>query len=187
MPQDTIMFIANNEEGLYNDLMALYDGWMEEGDTWYESAALEQAATLAIQFAELIHEPYALEDPYTAADIREAAEEIVEEFEEHREYVIQEATKRERAAVPRAPMTDSEIEHAEKYERMARAIGIDLLQELIPASPERIRYSLETGDIHLNTISIRKWDKAEEGIRGRGLSLAEKVSVLKHVATWHYA
>ncbi len=186
MPQDTILEIVNNEEGLYNDLMALFDTWMEEGDAWSEDDALDQATDLSLQFAAMLQgeDP---EDQYTASDILETANEIMDDFEEHRRFAIQEATKRERGAVPRPPMTQGEIEHAEKYERMAQAIGIDVLQELIPASAEKIRKALETGDIHLNSIPIRKWDKAASGFHRAGLSLAEKVSALKHVAQWHYA
>lgn len=181
MPQDSIMDMVNNIESLYNLKMELFDRWMEEGDAWSKETAMEEATNLAGQFAA------SLSERYSRRAIVEAAGEMLEEFEEHREDTIREVARRERT--PQAPqsMTPGEIEHAEKYEALARKLGIDQLRELIPASRERIQRAIETGDQHLNTIPLRKWDAAAAGIRVPGLGLMEKVCVLKHVAKWHYA
>jgi polyhydroxyalkanoate synthesis regulator phasin len=180
------MDMVNNIEPLYNQKMAMFDEWVEQGDVWSEGDAGGEARALAEHFAEAIGEKYGRND------IEQAVSEMMEEFEEHRDYVIKKAVEQE-THVPtpeELAMTPGDIEHAEKYEAVARRIGIDLLKTLIPASPERIRKALEKGDKHLNTIQLRKWDQASEAIpreQGKGLSLAEKVCALKHVAKWHYA
>lgn len=94
--------------------------------------------------------------------------------------------------------------HAKKYEALAQRIGIDALRALLP-DPLRIRAALAAGDQHLNTINLAVWDRAAgcapfvtygtwprlsfaypwtPAVAG-GLSLAERVCVLKHVATHH--
>ena len=96
--------------------------------------------------------------------------------------------------------------HEEKYERLAQRIGVDALRRILPSSPERIRAALAAGDEHLNTITLASWDRAAgllnpyrvhaEHCRlsfmppwrtevAAGLSLAERVCVLKHVARFH--
>jgi hypothetical protein len=98
-------------------------------------------------------------------------------------------------------------EHYEKYDALARKIGIDTLKAAIPLKPETIRAALKE-DEHLNTISIRKCDQwagftvhtnmktqeqkfyghfygVWERTKNMGLSLAERVCILKHVAR-HY-
>ena len=100
-------------------------------------------------------------------------------------------------------------EHYEKYDALAREIGIEALKSLIPATPEEITAALSTGDTALNTIPLRQWDKAAgrfkpdkrfmvshdfrmsfSGVFTRQnaarLSLAERVCVLKHVAAHYY-
>jgi hypothetical protein len=103
--------------------------------------------------------------------------------------VIKEAVERETHVPTPAElnMTPEDIEHAKKCETLAQLIGIDVLRELVPATPEKIRKALEKGDKHLNTIQLRKWDQAVAAIPGREFTLSDKVCALKHVATWHYA
>lgn len=92
-------------------------------------------------------------------------------------------------------------EHFDKYEALAQKIGIERLIPLVPATPSQIRAALET-DFHLNNIPILRWDRAAgasqaetgrffgkdrtspvpDALRRHGLSLAERVCVLKHVA-----
>lgn len=193
MRQDSIMFIADNEESLYMDKTDLYDKWVGEGEDWDEKDARKEARRLVENFRQKIESMEwfrDLDEPYSDSDVREAVDEVIEEFEEYREYALKKAV--EFAAKPilteLPPMTPGEVAHAEKYDALARKIGIDLLRDLIPASPEQIRKALQKGDFHLNTIKLRKWDAAGDQIPGKQrLSIAERTSVLKHVATWHYA
>lgn len=183
---DSIMDWVNNDERLYNIKMAMFDRWVEEGDSWSKEDAVDEALVMAVDFAKIIGQRY------SRSAIAEAAKEMMEEYVEHREYAIKAAVEHARH-VPtpeELEMTPGDIEHAKKYEEVARNIGIDILADLIPASPEKIRKALEHGDKHLNTIPLRKWDDAAAAIpreRVKGLSLAEKVCALKHVAKWHYA
>jgi hypothetical protein len=187
MPQDSIMDWVNNEESLYNDAQALYEKWTEEGDAWSEAVARQEARELAAHFSEAIEAIPDVEGKYTERDLEEAVDQMMEEFEEYREEAVKAVVKRERAPKAPEPMTPGEIEFAAKCEAIAQRIGIALLKELIPASPEQIRKALETGDKHLNTIPLRKWDQAALGIPYmKGLSLSDKVCALKHVAQWHY-
>jgi len=183
MPQDSIMFLVDNTESLYLVKTDLYDKWIEEGEAWDEGRAKQEAFELAARFAN------ALGARYGRHAIEEAAGEILEEFEEYREYAIMKAI--EWAATPLQteppPMTPGDVRHAEKYEALSRKIGIDLLKELIPASPEQIQKAIQKGDRYLNSIKLKKWEAAAAGIPMKGLSLSEKVYALKHVATWHYA
>lgn len=189
MPVDSIRDWILNEESFYNDQYSLFDDWLERGDLWDSDEALDEARELARHIALSIESLSFTEGRYTDAEIEEAAQEMLSEYEEYREEAIAE---RMRQAV-RQPtqeeleMTPEDIAHAEKYEKIAQKIGIDVLRELIPASRAKIREALERGDKHLNTIPLRKWDAAADMIRLPGLSLSEKVSALKHVATWHYA
>ncbi len=186
-PEDTIMELVDNVESLYNAKLTLFDRWMEAGDTWSERRARRQAKYLGRQFARDLRDMDMIRGRYKNSDFEEFATEVIQEFYEHREEAIKAAVERPRDPVTRKPMTPGEVEHAEKCEALARQIGIEDLQALIPAPPERIRRALETGDSHLNTIPLRKWDAAAEAITTRGLSLSDKVCSLKHVAKWHYA
>lgn len=183
---DSIMDWVNNEESLYETKMAVFDRWIERGDALTEEEMKATALELAQHFARSIGQRY------SRAAIEEAAREILEEYVEHREYVIKAAVEHARH-VPtpeELEMTPGDVEHAKKYEEIARRIGIDVLAQLIPASPEKIRKALERGDKHLNTIPLKKWDAATYEIPSelvKGLSLSEKVCALKHVAKWHYA
>jgi len=108
-----------------------------------------------------------------------------------------------------SPMTERqmleeqrELEHRAKYEALASEIGIDLLRSVIPISKSRVLEALLSGDTHLNSIQLSTWDAAA-GVRQnkrhqyadagfalwrshKKLSLAERVSLLKHVAKFHY-
>ncbi len=188
-PQDSIMDMVNNVEPLYNDKMAMFDNWVEEGDVWNERTAKREALELAGNFAEAIESIEYVEGKYKRSSVEGAAGEMMEEFEEYRDEAIKAAVE----AITRTPKPEEltldagDIAHAEKYEEIVQDLGVDFLKTLIPASPEKIRKALERGDKHLNSIPLRKWDAASMQVRVSGLSLAEKVSALKHVAVWHYA
>lgn len=190
MLQDSIMDMVNNIEPLYNDKMALFDKWIEEGDAWSENEARAEARALAGHFAEAVEAGYG--EKYTKGDINRAITEMLEEFEDYRDEAVKAAVEQvQHVPTPEEmAMTPGEVEHAKKCEAIAQRIGIDILRELIPASPEKIRRALDRGDKHLNSIPLRKWDQAAARIPylpGKGLSLGEKVCALKHVAKWHYA
>lgn len=82
MPQDSIMDMVNNIEPLYNQKMAMFDEWVEQGDIWSEREARDEARALSEHFAEAIGEKYGRND------IEQAVSEMMEEFEEHRDYVL---------------------------------------------------------------------------------------------------
>src|SRR3989337_4345772 len=189
MPQDSIMDMANNEEPLYSDKIAMFDKWVEEGDVWSERQAEREARALAAHFAEALEMSPYIEGKYSEREIREAADEMMEEFEEHRDYAIKAAVEHvQHVPTPEElTMDPGDIEHAQKHELLARKIGIDRLKDLVPASPEKIRKALEKGDKYLNRIPIRRCEAAVLAIQGPGLSQSDKVCALKHVAKWHYA
>lgn len=189
MPQDTLWLWINNEPAFYDDKIGMFDTWVEAGDSWSEERGKSEALALAVHIAEAIEAMPFTEGKYSKDEIREAAEEMLKEFEEYREEAIKAAVKQAtRVAKPEELTMDAgDIEHAKKYEELAKQIGVEFLKKLIPASPEKIRKALSSGDKHLNTIPLRKWDTAGLSILNKGLSMSEKVCVLKHVATWHYA
>lgn len=94
-------------------------------------------------------------------------------------------------------------EHYEKYDTLAKRIGIHALKRIIPASAGEIRAALAKGDEHLNSIPLWQWDRAAGIISdfygccrltwippftrdaASGLSAAERVCVLKHVARYY--
>jgi hypothetical protein len=85
-----------------------------------------------------------------------------------------------------------EREHFEKYDAIARQIGINRLIIHVPATKERILQALANDDRHLNTIPLPNWDRQHDKTmalaRGFGIkvwALCETVCVLKHVAR-HY-
>jgi hypothetical protein len=186
-PDDSLMDMVDNIEGMYTTKIRMFDRWVEEGDSWSEATARRQALALAKEFASELEESDMVTGKYRLEDYRKATSEMMEQFEEHRDYAIKEAVERSRKQVPSPAMDAGAVEHAQKYEALAQLLGVDFLRKLIPASPERVRKALETGDQHLNTIPIYKWDDAGLSIQKPGLSMAEKVCVLKHVAKWHYA
>ena len=190
-PRDDLFLWSDNDEGMYNAKLSLYDGWIGEGDSWNENRALDEAAALAAEFARAVEAKGYVEGKYTEGEIRQAAVEMMEQFADYREEAIRSAVEqvRRKPTEEELRMTPGEAEHAAKYEALAREIGIDAIRELIPASEERIRLALSRGDKHLNTVPLRKWDAAAVKLStgARRLSLGERVSLLKHVAKWHYA
>lgn len=189
MLQDSIMDMVNNIEPLYNDKNALYDKWVQEGDAWSEAAARQEALAFAAHFAEAIESTEGFDEKYKESDLEEAADEMLTAFEDYREEALKAVVERA-MRVPKPEdfvMDPGDVEHAKKYDELAKKIGIERLRELIPASPEKVRKALASGDKYLNSIPLRKWDAAAMSIPERGLSLSEKVCALKHVATWHYA
>jgi len=116
-----------------------------------------------------------------------------------------------RRYIPKTAPNPGEESFEEKMERLAQHIGIDKLRKIIPVKKERIAAALAAGDEHLNSIPLYLWDIAagrlvtsryatgkprfgskvkvgfEEpwGKKARGLSLSERVCILKHVAKYH--
>jgi hypothetical protein len=91
-------------------------------------------------------------------------------------------------------------EHYQKFDALAQRIGVAALKRRIPATAEAIKAALAAGDEHLNTIPLYKWDLAAGRLNrdyllsfydpwtpklANGLSLAERVCVLKHVAKYY--
>jgi len=94
-------------------------------------------------------------------------------------------------------------EHEKKYDKIAQRIGIEALKKCLPVSAESVKRALEAGDEHLNTIPLHLWDRAAGNRsfhkgdiflswnepwtkdKARGLSLAERVCTLKHVAKFY--
>jgi len=189
MPDDSIMDWVNNDERLYNDVQALYAKWTKEGDAWSESRARKEGRALAEHFAKAIEAQ--VRGKYTGKDYVEAVDQMLEEFEEYRDYAIKKAVEntKKKARTEDLVMDEGDIEHAKKYEERAQKLGIDHIRGYMPASAQKIRRALEQGDNYLNTIPLRKWDEMAEmmGYRNEGWSLSEAVSLLKHVAKWHFA
>lgn len=184
---DPIMDIANNEYDLYEKKIIMFDRWVEMGDRLNAPQAHREAMSLARWFTGQIRAK-GYEGRYRLRDIREAADEMIEEFDEHREYAIKKGVEHA-THVPTSEemaMDPGDIAHAEKYEQVAQVIGIDVLRDLIPAPPEKVQKALERGDKYLNTIPLYKWDAAAGMLSAPDLSLSDKVCALKHVAKWHY-
>ena len=190
MPQDSIRLWIQNEESFYNDVNGLYDTWIEMGDAWDEKTARKEASALIAHIAEAIEsKPFMRGERYSADDRQDAVDELMDDFKNYRDEAIEYTVKKaqEKPKPEDFTMDERDKDHAKKYEALAQKLGIEDLKKLIPVSPEKIRAALEKGDKHLNSIKLRKWDAAGMAIRGQGLSMAEKVCVLKHVAKWHYA
>ena len=99
--------------------------------------------------------------------------------------------------------TDKEVrkrqrtEHREKYEGYAKELGIVRLCALVPVNGAEIRAAIESGDRHLNSIPLPMWDcahgavmqmvRSSDTFESGGWSLANTVSLIKHVAIYHYA
>jgi hypothetical protein len=184
---DSIMDLVDNIEDLYNRKNRFYDALMAKGESLTEIMVLTNAARFANRMAIELKESGYVPKRYTQKEVQQAAKELLAGFEEYRDYAIKAAAERSRADVPPPAMTPEDIEHAKKYEDLARQLGIDALVGLIPASREVVEKALRTGDQHLNSIPLWKWDLAAETINVPELSLSEKVCALKHVAKWHYA
>jgi hypothetical protein len=192
MPDDSIMDMVNNIEEMYSDKNAMYDRWVEEGEDWERREARSQAQALAAHFAEALESSEYIDGKYSEREIADAATDMIHEFlndyyDEAIRHRIEQALKK--PSPEDLKMDAGDIEHARKYEELAKKIGIEKVKESIPVSPAKVRQALERGDKHLNSISLRKWDQAalNLSLRERGLSLSEGVCVLKHVAKWHYA
>lgn len=54
----------------------------------------------------------------------------------------------------------SKQEHFDKYDALAAEIGIARIIEAIPFSADSVRRALDSGDQHLNSLPLRKWDQA---------------------------
>lgn len=108
-------------------------------------------------------------------------------------------------------MTKAELEHIQKFDHLAQIVGIRTLMAHLQArwvemTPERMK-TLAEQDIHLNNIPLIKWDRlagSQYEISytrplylsfdppwtpsvANGLSLADRVCILKHVARYYYA
>lgn len=214
--RDDIMLWVNNEESFYNDVQGMYDKWVDEGDAWSERSAHREAGRLIAHIAEAIEASQRYSFPYTAKEISEAVDEVIEDFEQYREEEIAKRQKKAQAKlVERKPMDQEHLEYTRRMDGLLLKVGVSLLPDILdhpinmsaddarkeaidfflrfmPASKEKIRHALETGDEHLNTIKLRLWDAQAEKI-GRPFmarhrfSLSDVVGLLKHVATWHYA
>jgi hypothetical protein len=185
MPDDSIMDMVNNIEDMYNDKNGLYAKWIKEGEDWNKKDAFSEARLLASHFAEAL-EGGMVRGKYSEGDINEAAREMIEEFvtEERPRWAKAQAEEAQEFEKPR-PMTEYELEQARKNEALAHQIGFERLKALLPASNEKIRAAILRGDRGLRSIPLRKWDAAAAGLRVPGLTLSEKVGLLKHVALWH--
>lgn len=188
MPQDSIVDWIDNENDLYNDKNGLFDRWVEMGDRWSSPLALEEAMAFARHVADYLEIAHGT-GKYRKSDVRSAAHELLLQFHDYRDEAIESKVKE----VQRKPkpqdfqMDPGDIEHAKKYEALAQELGIDFLRGYMPVGAERIRRALERGDKHLNTIPLRLWDEQARMLGRKVGSLSEGVSVLKHVAKWHFA
>lgn len=190
MPEDPIMDMVDNIEPMYNDKMAMFDRWVQEGDAWDKVEAHRQAMRLARHFATSLEEDRLVRGRYKLADYKTAADQMMEEFETYRDEAIAAAVKEvSRTPKPQDLLMDAgDVEHAKKYEEIAQRIGIDRLRvNYMPVSNEKVRAALMRGDKYLNSIPLRKWDEMANRLPVPGLSLSEKVATLKHVAKFHYA
>lgn len=94
-----------------------------------------------------------------------------------------------------------EREHYQKYNELAKKIGIEKLKPLIRVGAWKIKEALEEGDERLNLIPIHLWDRwASVGANLKPLmiapwtylkdypgeqSAAMRVCILKHVAKYY--
>lgn len=53
--------------------------------------------------------------------------------------------------------------HEQKYDELARWLGIDALLKLVPFSYDAVQRALAEGDKHLNTLPLKRWD-AQHGV-----------------------
>lgn len=186
MPDDSIMDMVNNIESMYNDKQNLFEKWVEEGKDWDKKQALTEARGLATHFAEAL-EGGMVRGKYSERDINTAAREMLQEFitEELPKWSVTSAPKVESEPAS-AAWTEYELEQAKKNEALAQEIGLDRLRLLMPVANDRIRAALLRGDKHFRSIPLRKWDAMAVRLQVPGLSLSEKVGLLKHVAAFHY-
>ena len=50
-------------------------------------------------------------------------------------------------------------EHELKYDELAKKLGVEVLQDLIPFSKKAINEALAEGDVHLNKWGNSPWDR----------------------------
>lgn len=114
-----------NEESLYNDIHGMYDGWVEEGDSWDESDARKQATALIAHIAHALEGQSSPQGKYTKKEISEAVDEVIKDFDDYREQEIAEIVKQ--AAMKPEPadlaMDAEDIEYAKKQEELILKIG----------------------------------------------------------------
>lgn len=187
---ETILdWVNGNEAKLYDLKSRMFDRWVDLGDALSKKEARRDAEVAVRLFARTIDREQAKYDkePFTEEDVQTGIKEFLKEFEEYREEALENRVKQTtRVATPEElTMTEGEIEHAKKYDKIARKIGIERLQSVIPASPEAIRKALLRGDKHLVSIPSYKWDDAAAKIKGHYDH--DVFMALKHVATWYYA
>ncbi len=80
--------------------------------------------------------------------------------------------------------------HEAKYNALANALGRERLRGLIPFTPEQVQAAIDSGDEHLNTLPLHKWDRmhptvfmmAREAQEITSWSLDDTVCTLKHLA-----
>ena len=91
---------------------------------------------------------------------------------------------------------DRIAKHNQKYDAIIEQMGgLERVAALVPFSTDAVKRALDSGDVHLNTLPLCKWDVAAgligDGIYNfnmridgwpRGLSLAERVCTLKRAA-----
>lgn len=185
MADTALIDVINNEYELYDSMIEMFDEWVAKSETVDATERLRRASIFAQAAAKWARKEYGY---YSPADVAEGAKDILDQFPEHEENALEAARKRATAPVVASPpMDEGAVAHAKKYEALARKIGIEDLVALMPVSREKIRYSLDRGDRYLNWIPLRLWDRAGAGINYPNLSMAERTSLLKHVAQWHYA
>ena len=184
MPEDSILDMVNNVEPMYNDKQNLYNKWGRNSEDWDAGAAFKEARALAAHFAESIESLPYVRGKYSEADINEAAREMIEEF--RTEELPKWSTEvKEPEIVRQEPMSQYELEQARKNEDLAYRFGFARLRELLPAPADKIRAALAKGDRGLRSIPLRKWDAAAAKLHIPGLTLSDKVGLLKHIAVWH--
>lgn len=192
-PVLSIMDIVDDERSLYGKKLALFDFWLSAGDDLSHSVVEKMAFELGREMAYQIRlmglvpkAPPKGRIGFKRSEIELFVEELLEDFEAYRKNRAKAVVEPLRQIEHRA-LTEGEVAWRTESEENAKRIGIERLQELIPVPPEQIRRALEENDEYLNTIPIQKWDAAAAYISYPNLTLAEKVSALKHVAKWYYA
>jgi len=187
--RDPIMDIVNNDASMYQELENIFIRWYRHGTHWKPTKAL--AVAKATRFAGMIGQEH------SQKDIREAAKEILEDYENFKKYhegKLQQIKTSESDEAKLVQFWDTSLHpdvaaQAKHYEEIVRRGGIHFFRELIPAPPAVVKAALEQGDYALETIPAEAWLQAATQIPylpGRELSPEEKVEALKHVARWHY-
>ena len=103
--------------------------------------------------------------------------------------------------------TNIDTPHEEKYRAYIDFLGREDVEKFVPYSRDEIKTALENGDEHLNTLSIKEWDRAAGyiensrtgeitrlnsglstlvGKKVQNFSLSQCVSILKSAAIWRY-